>query len=117
MGQINKSYVVDTTNSPQARLRPVPIDAVRLQDSFWAPRLRLLREVTMSTQYQLMEETGRLWNFKRGAGKSEGPFRVFSSMTRMSTKWVEGVAFCLASMPDARLKNLVSPLIDDIVAV
>ena len=38
------------------------LTAVKLTDSFWAPRLRINRDVTLPTQYQLLEETGRIDN-------------------------------------------------------
>ena len=62
------SAVVDTTNSPHSRLKPVPVSAVRLTDEFWAPRLRINREVTLPSQHRLLAETGRLENFQRAAG-------------------------------------------------
>ena len=33
--------VVDTSHSPSARLKPVPLTAVTLTDQFGAPRLRI----------------------------------------------------------------------------
>ena len=42
------------------------IDAVRLEDCFWTPRLRTNREVTLLTQYQLFEETGSIDNLRLG---------------------------------------------------
>ena len=62
--------VMDTSVSPNARLKPVPLTAVQLTDSFWAPRLRTNRDVTLSTQYQLLEGTGRIDNFRAAAGKN-----------------------------------------------
>ena len=56
------SVVVDTFASPYARLRPVPLTAVELTDNFWAPRLRINRDVTLPNQHQLLEETGRIDN-------------------------------------------------------
>ena len=58
------SLVVDPSASPNARLRPVPLVAVRLCDRFWAPRLRIDRDVTLPTQYQLLEGTGRIDNLR-----------------------------------------------------
>jgi hypothetical protein len=40
-------------------LRLVPLTAVNLTDSFWAPRLRTNRDVTLPTQYPLLAETGK----------------------------------------------------------
>ena len=68
------SVVVDTTMSQHARLKPVPLTAVKLTDSFWAPRLRTNRGVTLPTQYQLLEETGRIDNFRAAAGKSPAEY-------------------------------------------
>ena len=31
-----RSVVVDTRHSPHARLKPVPVSAVKLTDAFWA---------------------------------------------------------------------------------
>ena len=67
--------VVDTASSPNARLRPVPLTAVELTDIFWAPHLRINRDVTLPTQYQFLEETGRIDNFRRAAGRTGGPFQ------------------------------------------
>ena len=69
------AVVVDTSNSPCARLKPVPLAAVTLTDDFWAPRRRLNREVIIPSQYRLLEETGRLDNFRRAAGQKAIPFR------------------------------------------
>ena len=66
--------VVDTSASPNARLRPVPLTAVKVSDSFWAPRLRINLDVTVPSQHRRLEETGRLDNFRRAAGKLDGPF-------------------------------------------
>ncbi|HUT17908.1 MAG TPA: hypothetical protein VM366_02015 [Anaerolineae bacterium] len=72
--QMPSSVVVDTSRSANARLKPVPTSAVELTDGFWAPRLRINREVTLPAQFQYLEETGRLDNFRVAAGKKEGRF-------------------------------------------
>ncbi len=41
---------VDTSNSECSHLRPVPLTAVTVEDSFWMPRLRMLREITLPSQ-------------------------------------------------------------------
>ena len=77
----------------------MPVSAVRLSDQFWAPRLRLNREVTLPTQYRLLEETGRLENFRRVAGKSQAPFQGFFFNDSDVYKWLEAVAWALAAAP------------------
>ena len=58
-GSEPRTVVVDTSKSTNARLKPVPISAVKLTDDFLAPRLHINREVTLPPQFQLLEETGR----------------------------------------------------------
>jgi len=53
----------------------VPLAAVTLADGFWAPRRRVNREVTLPSQYRLLEETGRIDNFRRAAGRVDIPFQ------------------------------------------
>ena len=50
--------VVDMSRSPYARLRPVPLDAVKLTDSFWEPRRRINRKITLPAQLKQCEDTG-----------------------------------------------------------
>jgi len=69
------AVVVDTSRSPHACLWPVPLAAVTLADGFWAPRRRVNREVTLPSQYRLLEETGRIDNFRRAAGRVDIPFQ------------------------------------------
>src|SRR5581483_220963 len=83
--------VVDTSRSPACRLRPVPLAAVRLADEFWAPRLRINREVTLPSQYEQCEETGRIDNFRRAAGKKQGPFQGIYFNDSDVYKWAEAV--------------------------
>ena len=92
------------------------MSAVRLSDQFWAPRLRLNREVTLPTQYRLLEETGRLENFRRVAGKSQAPFQGFFFNDSDVYKWLEAVAWALAAAPEAALSRMTEAVIDEIAA-
>ena len=53
-----RGVVVDTSKSAHAQLRPTPIDAVSINDTFWAPRIRKNREATLPSQL-ITVETGR----------------------------------------------------------
>jgi len=110
------TYVVYTSHSPFAKLRPVAIESVNLEDKFWAPRLQNVREVTLPSQYQLCEETGRLFNFRRAAGKETGDFRGLFFNDSDVYKWVEAVAFSLAGAPDQKLHDLAQQVTGEIVA-
>ena len=48
----------------------IALNTENLTDGFWTPRLRINREVTLPTQHQLLESTGRIDNFRATAGKN-----------------------------------------------
>ncbi len=106
--------MVDTSRSPHARLRPVPLSSVRLADAFWEPRRRVNRAVTLPSQYRQCEETGRINNFRRAAGKNRLPFQGRYYNDSDVYKWVEAVAFSLAESPDPELERLVDLVIAEI---
>lgn len=111
-----QAVIVDTTASPYARLRPVAVSKVRLKDGFWAPRLQTLREVTLPSQYELMEQTGRIDNFRRAAGKIHKDFEGIYFNDSDVYKWVEAVAWALAYAPDGKLAALADSVIAEIGA-
>ncbi len=107
-----QSVVVDTSASPHARLRPVPVAAVRLTDDFLAPRIANNRAVTIPSQFKLLEDTGRLENFRRAAGKSDAPFQGIYFNDSDVYKWLEGAAWALASGPDPEIEAAVATTVD-----
>ena len=108
----HSSYVVDTSRSAFARLRPVALSSVTLADDFWAPRRRLLREVILPEQYRLLEETGRLGNFRRAAGRQLGPFQGYYFNDSDVYKWLEAVGWALAGGPDEALEDMARAVVD-----
>lgn len=111
-----RSIVVDTTKSPHAKLRPIPISAVKLRDKFWQPRLADLQEVTLPTQYELLEQTGRIDNFRRVAGKVGGEFRGLYFNDSDVYKWIEAAAWSLAVQYNAKVAELINRIIPEIEA-
>jgi len=110
------AVVVNTSSSPHARLRPVPLTAVSQADDFWTPRRRINREITLPSQYQLLEETGRIDNFRRVAGQTTGPFRGRYYNDSDVYKWLEAVAWTLAADPDPALTRMADTVIDAIAS-
>ena len=109
--------VVDTRNSPNARLRPVPAAHVHLNDAFWAPRREANGRRTLRTQLGHLESTGTLDNFRR---LSEGLDRPFQGMYFADTdvyKWLEAVGWHLADHPDdGELREQAERVIDLVAA-
>ena len=112
----SRKVVVDTTRNPLARLDPLPLTAVALNDAFWAPRLAANREITIPSQYRLLEDTGRFANFRRAAGKAGGDFRGLYFNDSDVYKWVEAASWALAVEPDEGISEMVNSAIADIAA-
>ena len=108
-----ESVVVDTSRSPRAVLRPVPVSAVRLEDGVWAPRRARNRTVTLPQQYAQCAATGRLDNFRRAAGQKDGPFQGRFFNDSDVYKWLEAAAWTLATDDDPGLRRQV----DEVVAL
>ncbi|MDW8003293.1 MAG: glycoside hydrolase family 127 protein [Thermofilaceae archaeon] len=111
-----RTVVVDSSRSAYAKLKPVPLDDVRLQDSFWAPRIQTLLKVTIPTQYRLLEETGRLDNFRRAAGKVSGPFRGLVFNDSDVYKWIEAASYALAYEYDSHVERMVDQVAEEVAA-
>ncbi len=106
--------VVDTSRSQHTQLRPVPITAVSLTDQFWAPRRHTNHTVTLPSQFQQLESSHRLDNFRRVSGKLERPFEgpIFNDTDVY--KWLEAAAWTLASENDPELERLVDIAITEL---
>jgi hypothetical protein len=99
-----------------AKLRPVPFTDVQIADEFWAPKLRIVRENTLPHCFEQCEETGRLSNFEKAAGKLDGKFEGYFFNDSDVYKVIEGAAYVLAQRRDAQLEQYVDDLIDRIAA-
>lgn len=110
------SVIVDTHQSPCTLLKPVPLDSVALTDSFWQPRLETNRTVTIPSQYQHCEKTGRLDNFRRASGRKSGDFQGIYFNDSDVYKWLEAASYSLASHPDPALAATVDGVIEVISA-
>ncbi len=102
--------------SPHAKLRNVPVGAVRLGDGFWAPRRKVNIERSIPTMLQLLEEHGVMDNFRRLTGKKSAPRRGPVYTDSDIYKWIEAVAFVLQSGDDPKLRATVDRLAEEILA-
>ncbi len=117
----NAEGVIFLDGSLNARLHPVPVQAVHLGDGFWAARRKITTEVSLPTMLALLEEHGDVDNFRRLAGKSElprkGPLYTDSDVY----KWMEAAAWALASNETSEaakqtLRGDIDSLTNNIVA-
>jgi DUF1680 family protein len=109
----------DTTTDllPAAdRLSPLPVAAVTIKDSFWAPRIEVNRTKTLDHVLQEIESTGGLRNFDIASGKATGKFGGPFWADSDVYKWIEGASWTLATHPDPALDAKLDGLIARIAA-
>ncbi|MBN1817763.1 MAG: glycoside hydrolase family 127 protein [Sedimentisphaerales bacterium] len=94
----------------------VPFTNVRIDDSFWSPRLQTNRKVTIPYNFQKCQETGRISNFAKAGGLMEGNFEGIYFNDSDLYKVIEGAAYSLQNHPDPELEKYVDGVIDQIAA-
>jgi DUF1680 family protein len=92
-------------------IQPVPFTQVKLMDTFWAPRLETNRTVTIPFALKMLEETGRVDNFRKAAGLMAGPHTGKRYNDSDVFKVMEGAAYTLSLKPDPKLKARLEELI------
>lgn len=99
---------------PPRPLTAVPFTEVKLEDAFWAPRIRLNREKVLPHNFKYCETTGRINNFVKAAGKMAGKFQGIYFDDSDVYKVIEGAAYTLAQERDPALERTVDEVIDKI---
>ncbi len=91
--------VIDLRGSRYAKLRNVPVRAVTMGDGLWAERRKVNVASSIPTMYGLLEEHGRMDNFRRLMGKSTAAQRgpVYSDSDLY--KWAEAASFAQHTDP------------------
>ena len=85
--------VLDTAKSPNAKLHPVPVKAVKLEGGFWESRRSVNAERSIPTMLTLLEENGIVDNFRRLGEKKNVPRRGPLYTDSDLYKWMEAVAW------------------------
>ena len=93
--------------------RPIPLNQVNIERGFWAERQRVNRERTIPAIYQKLEETGRIraWSGLRTHEIPRERSVVHMFWDSDTGKWLESVAYSLATHPDSELKSIADELI------
>jgi DUF1680 family protein len=110
------SFVVDTSASPHAVLRPLSLQGVTIRDRFWAPRIATNTQVTLPSQYTHCEDTERIANFRRAAGTEAGEFVGLFFNDSDVYKWLEAVGWNEAISQSPALAVIRESVVADIVA-
>ena len=98
-------------------ITPVSFSEVKIQDDFWAPRIRTNHEVTIPIAIEKSRESGRIDNFRIAAGQMEGQFCTEYPFDDSDIyKIIEAASYSLQTFPDPALEAQVDSLIDVVAA-
>jgi DUF1680 family protein len=95
---------------------PVPFTSVKLNDSFWLPRVKTNHTVTIPASFERCESTGRVKNFEMAAARSGAFCTVFPFDDTDIYKTIEGASFSLSTTPDKKLEGYIDSLIAKVAA-
>ncbi|HWR11546.1 MAG TPA: beta-L-arabinofuranosidase domain-containing protein [Rectinemataceae bacterium] len=102
-------------------MKPLDVGAVKITDVFWNRYIELVREVIVPYQWEVMNDrvpgvaqSHAIANFRIAAGRESGEFYGRRFQDSDVAKWLEAVAYCLATKPDQRLEALADDLIETI---
>ncbi len=98
---------------------PVPLKNVTIEGGFWGPRVRLASEVIVPYQWKVMndripgaEKSHAIKNLRIAAGRSKGEFQGARFSDSDVGKWLEALAYGLATHPDKKLEKIADGVID-----
>jgi DUF1680 family protein len=97
---------VSPTPLTHARLTPLPLDAVNLNDGFWKNWQQLNQDTTIPHGYRMLDETGTINNmriaieYKPGEDRA-GEYRGYIFQDSDLHKWLEAASLTLSQSPDA----------------
>ena len=95
---------------------PVPLADVSIADEFWSPRIKATREQTLPHSFKMCEETGRLRNFDKAAGRLAGAHEGYFFNDSDVYKLLEATAYALTIERDRELERLLDETIARIAA-
>jgi DUF1680 family protein len=95
-------------------LKPVPITAVTVEDSFWSPKLTIYRENTIPHSWKYID--GNIKALRKIAGLSEEPGDTGLWTEANLHKFIETVAYSLSLHPDPELEKQLDEVISVLAA-
>jgi DUF1680 family protein len=95
------------------------IKKFKIEDGFWSPYRRLIREEVLPYQYAMLEDqipdaeqSHAIENFRIAAGLKQGEFKGMLFQDSDVAKWIEACAFSLMNYSDEKLEATVDAIIE-----
>jgi hypothetical protein len=103
---------VDTSASPYARLRTLPLDGVSLEAGFWRPWQEINQGISLRHGFEQLHKAGNFHDLKLAAGRTRGDYVGPVFMDSDVYKWLEAAAYALALHADPKLLQMAEFAID-----
>jgi len=106
--------VVDTKNSPHAKLKSTNLTDVTWTEGFWKKRVDLVRTVTIPHLYKVMnnEDQGKsVHNMMIAAGLKDGEYKGNDWQDAWLYKWIEMAVVSYAATKDEELDKKIDELL------
>ncbi|WP_169088601.1 glycoside hydrolase family 127 protein [Paenibacillus sp. PL91] len=101
------------------KLKNLSYKAVQIDDPFWTKYMHLVRDEVIPYQWDALNDrieeaapSHAIQNFRIAAGEAEGDFYGYIFQDSDVAKWLEAVAYSLASFPNSELEKLADLTID-----
>ena len=101
------------------KLTIIPANNISIQDAFWDRYAALVKKIIIPYQWDILndklesiETSHCIKNFRIAAKRETGEFYGTVSQDSELAKWIEAVAFSLATCPDKELENTVDEVIE-----
>jgi DUF1680 family protein len=110
---VGMSVVLTAQSAPVTPypIQAVPMSAVKITGGFWQAKLETNRTVTIPHILQQNEQTGRVDNFRKGAGLMPGDYLGRRFNDTDIYKIIEAASYSLSSHPDPALAKQLDDLI------
>ncbi len=112
--QENEKIIVNTKNSPFAKLKPVPLNAVKMHEGFWLKRIEANVNNSIPKLLELLESHGVMDNFKRLYQKTGIQRKGYLFTDSDIYKWMEAASYALVNDSSGKIKKLLDRIIDEI---
>jgi len=93
----------------------IPFQRVSIQDAFWSPRLLLNNTVSLQHQWNQLELSGCIQNFRLIADKIPGFRTGWFFADSDAYKWLDAASRSIATLPNLQISAHLDTLIDLIV--
>ena len=105
------------TGGKDYNYKPVSFTQVKFTDNFWAPKIKVNKEVTIPVGFRKSEEEGRIDNFKIAGKLKKGKFASIYPFDDTDVyKMIEAASYSLQVSPDPKLDSYIDTVIEYIAA-